>query len=163
MHSTRQRLGKLFSSFISAAVSHSSLSLHSSHSLFLVNSVFHLQRSHDYSGPDDDAVVCPITTIQLLLVSLTQTHTLTPATNTTLSEAHFTGLNTHTGVLQRTQNRLAPARLCTTHARAQPTQECRIHMLKSRVQLIMWSDMLRRLFLQQFHLTVSDVFQKFYN
>lgn len=40
------------------------VSLFPSHTSLLVNSAFHLQPSHDYSGPDDDAVAWPVITEQ---------------------------------------------------------------------------------------------------
>lgn len=40
-----------------------------SDTLLLVNSVFHLLPSRDYSGPDDDAAARLIRTMQLLLAS----------------------------------------------------------------------------------------------
>lgn len=58
----------------SGAAPYTSFSVHSSPSLpsdtlLLVNSVFHLLPSGDYSGPDDDAAARLIRTMQLLLAS----------------------------------------------------------------------------------------------
>lgn len=69
-----------------------SLSLFPSNTSLLVNSVFHLQPSHDYSGPDDDAVACPSRTIQPLLASWTHTRVKNvniQHTRTVCGQKHF--------------------------------------------------------------------------